>query len=253
MTAYWYGALNQKTYPLVGDIDDCWVVASIWAVRYQTKQSRHLPSARKFRIAAGNPDDPHRSDGGNRNQIDRACNRLWPTVRSINFASRDWQRFTAYLRAGASASVATSSRLLPHNYGFRGPHQVAVVYRHGEYRVMNPLQRAGTAPRVISEAALKRSVLGLNGWVQAVIFPKVTLGYFKKSHSTVLRPFAKFGRTTRGTFIRRVGMTRGFAALALPPRKMRVKGRTRTVCQIMTGGRAGWFVRTDLKDATWTK
>lgn len=254
MISYWYGALNQKVYPEVGDIDDCWVVASIWAIRYQTKQSRNLPTAAEFRRAAGNLDNPHRADGGNRFDINKACDNFWPTVRSISYATQNWNDFARQIKAGASASVATSSRLLPLNYGFNGPHQIAVVYRNGYFRVMNPLQRKGSEPTRISEASLKRAVMGLNGWVMAVIFPKINLGTFRKRGlpDGTARRFRKFRRTKYHTWASAIDRTTGFRAKALPPKTIMVKGRKRKVTQIMTGKRAGWFINVNTGGSTFT-
>jgi len=246
MTVYWLGALNQRTYPGAGDVDDCWVVATIWACRYQTHQSRNLPTVPEFRAAAGNPDDPRRADGGNHNQINRAVDRLWPTVPNKHYAARDWPTFAALIKAGASASVAASGRALPVNarFGFNGPHQIAIVYRGGDFYVMNPLQKNGAAPIRITESALKRAVLMLNGWVLGIVFPKINLGVVRKTAlvSRAPRPFWKYKALPNKRYRRRAAATRGFSAVCVPPKIVSVNGRTKRMIFICTGGRAGWHI-----------
>lgn len=240
MTYYWLGALSQRTYPGVRDIDDCWVVASIWAARYQTHQIKNLPSCTTFRDAADNPDDPYRSDGGNVDQINKACDRLWPTVKNILFKSRNWGDFMRHLKAGASASVATKSSMLPSNlrFGFYGPHQIAVVYRSGALYVMNPLAANGSAPIKISEYALQRAVMGLNGWVFAVVFPKIDLGTLRLGRTT----FNAWRRTPEGRWVSSRKVTLGFSAVSCPPRSVVVNGTVRKMCLVSTGAYSGYHI-----------
>lgn len=251
MTYYWLGALSQRTYPGVRDIDDCWVVASIWAVRYQTHQISNLPSCTTFRAAAGNPDDPYRSDGGNAVQINQAVDRLWPTVPNILYRSTDWAGFVRHLKSGASATVATLSSKLPSNlrFGFYGPHQIAVVYRGGAFYAMNPLQANGAGLIRISETALRTAVKAVaNGWVLAVIFPKIDLGTIKMG----ARTFTRWKRTAAGTWVSERRVTRGWSATACPPRTVTVNGVKRRMCLVSTGVNAGWHVNRDLSRVTYT-
>jgi hypothetical protein len=251
MAYYWLGALSQRTYPGVRDIDDCWVVASIWAVRYQTHQISNLPSCPTFRAAAGNPDDPYRSDGGNAKQIHQAVDRLWPTVQSILYQSMDWDGFVRHLKAGASATVATLSSRLPSNlrFGFYGPHQIAVVYRMGAFYAMNPLQPNGSPLIKISESALKAAVKAVaNGWVLAVIFPKIDLGTFKMG----VRTFNRWKRTASGAWVKERRVTRGWSATACPPKTVTINGVKRRMCLISTGAHAGYHVNPDLSRTNFT-
>lgn len=253
---YWLGALNQKIYPGARDVDDCWVVATIWACRYQTHQQGNLPTVPEFRVAAGNPDDPFRPDGGNHFQIDRASDTLWPTVKNLHFASRDWATFTAYLKRGGSASVATKSSLLPSilRFGFYGPHQISVVHRDGHFKAMNPLAPKGSPLITISEADLKRAVLGLNGWVLAVIFPKMDRATVKKTplRGGLPRPFYRWERKPSGLWVRTRDFTRGFTEACTPAKRLNVQGEERRMVLITTGSRAGYHINVEAAGTTYT-
>lgn len=161
---------NQVRFANAGDVDDCWVVATIWAAK-SVASSIELPDVTQFRAAADDPDDGV-NDGGNNDEMVRAVRKLWPHIPLVDFRSSDWARFIGFLREGRVASVAVLSSSLPPNlrFGFGGPHQVGVVWDGANFRLMNPLAPQGSTPPVIAEAALRKAAFDLFGFrMKAVV------------------------------------------------------------------------------------
>jgi hypothetical protein len=238
MTVYWERALSQKTYPGVGDIDDCWVVATVWAARRATHQSQNLPNCKVFRAAAGDPDNGYK-DGGTLDEIVQAVNRLYPHLADVKFAEQyGWSNFMMKLNRGYTASLAVRSSYLPARlrYGFYGTHQIAVFKRSGRLYIMNPLQAQGSDPTPISEGDLKTATYKYaNGWVLADLIPPIDLG------TIVVKPQAIrfWSRTTT--------VTKGFTAVCTPPKVYNVNGTTRKMVFISTTGHAGKWIELNSK------
>jgi hypothetical protein len=154
---------SQLRFPKAGDVDDCWVVATIWAAK-SVAPSIAMPDATQFREAARDPDDGVR-DGGNNDEMALAVRTLWPRIPLVDFRSARWDRFLRFVRDGHVASVAVLSSSLPRNlrFGFAGAHQVGVAWDGSNLRLMNPLAREGSAPAVIAEAALRKAAFDLFG------------------------------------------------------------------------------------------
>lgn len=168
--------LSQKAYPGVGDIDDCWAIATIWAAT-GSDPCLKKPTIARFRWAAGNPDDPYRADGGNLTQITKAVPIIWPTAIYEPVRTQAWSTFRAHLVKAHFISLAVNSRLLPSNlrFGFLGNHQVGIWRspRTGYIYCANPLAPQGSRPIRITEAALKTAAMnlyGADGWVLAACF-----------------------------------------------------------------------------------
>lgn len=171
--------LSQKAYPGVGDIDDCWAIATIWAAT-GSDPCLKKPTITRFRWAAGNPDDPYRADGGNLTQISRAVPIIWPTAKYHPVQTTDWDRFRVHLDAAHFISLAVNSRLLPSNlrFGFLGNHQVGVWRspRTGYIYVANPLAPQGSRPIRITGPQLKTAAMnlyGADGWILAACFTPI--------------------------------------------------------------------------------
>lgn len=125
------------------DTDDCWVVASVQAANV-TAPWLPLYGIKKFRRAAGNPDDPNVADGGNINQITKALKALYPSIAKHIRAHRGvpWTEFDRMIDAGRPCSVALDSSRLPTTlqFGFKGRHQTTFARRAaGGYWMANPL------------------------------------------------------------------------------------------------------------------
>lgn len=167
------GVFNQAIYPGAGDTDDCSVVATVQAVLAANPGARK-PSVPVFREAAGEPDRQGQADGLNLSQIIAAVRTIWPDVRVRAFRAAPWEQFATTLYSGGVASLAVRSGDLPsaHRYGFAGLHQVAVEYDHGWY-LANPLAPNGSAPKRITEQALRKAINGYsNVGVYAAYFPQ---------------------------------------------------------------------------------
>lgn len=138
--------ISQVGYPTAGDIDDCWVVATVWAA-VAADPYAYRPTVTYFRAKAGRPDLPG-ATGGTLEHIMAGAWRTWPYMTIAKYASTDWSLFDRRLRQGWSASLGVISAELPTGlqFGFRGAHQVGVVYSGGRYLVANPLARTGSAP-----------------------------------------------------------------------------------------------------------
>jgi hypothetical protein len=154
---------NQARFPQAGDVDDCWVVATIWAAK-SVAPAIAVPDAKRFREAARDPDDGVR-DGGNNDEMALAVRTLWPHIPLIDFRSARWDRFMGFVREGHVASIAVLSSSLPASlqFGFPGAHQVGVAWDGSNLRLMNPLAREGSAPAVIAEAAMRKAAFDLFG------------------------------------------------------------------------------------------
>ncbi len=158
------GAISQIGYPNAGDIDDCWLVATVWAAVASGQSYR--PDATTYRRAAMNPDRPGPT-GGTADQTFRGAKGCWPGANIRRYASTDWNGFTSLLKAGWVASLAVNSGALPGylQYGFYGLHQIGVAYQNGQYYVDNPLMSNGTSPVSIDEISLRTAARGFSGGV----------------------------------------------------------------------------------------
>lgn len=175
----WPGVLNQVTFPGVGNVDDCWVVATVWAAVAFRKDIRR-PDATEFRRHAGDPDDPHAEDAGSQTEIIRGARGSWPGV-AIEKYNGPWKGFRDRVKTGRPASLAVKSDRLPASmqFGFEGAHQIGVGWDpdRATFVVANPLARQGSKPLVIDAADLRDAAKALHGGnVQAAIFPNRSQG-----------------------------------------------------------------------------
>ncbi len=160
------GVFNQVRYPEAEDIDDCWVVATVWAA-LASRPSARKPTVTEFRAAAGDPDDGN-ADGGSESEVYRGARGIWPDI-PVTAYHGEWAPLAKLIKSGRIASAAVLSSRLPINYGFLGWHQVGVAW-DGGYVVANPLAPEGSAPTAIGEAALRSAVMPL-GYARALLFP----------------------------------------------------------------------------------
>jgi hypothetical protein len=177
------GALNQVHFPGVGDIDDCWVVATIWAARAAgvIGDGASLPTIKQFRTAAGDPDDGL-TDAGSLDEVMRGARSLWPDSRVTRVQSTAWNRFRARILAGAIASLQLDSSRLPRHlqHGFGHPseeriHQVGLAFDGQRLVLMNPLQQMGAAPQRVANALLREAATApFGGEIRAALFPAAT-------------------------------------------------------------------------------
>lgn len=177
--ADWPKVLNQEVFPGAGNVDDCWVVATVWAaVAFRADIRR--PDIPEFRRHAGNPDEQGIDDGGSRDQIVRGARGSWPGVRIEQYLG-PWIGFRDKVKAGRPASLGVDSGKLPRSmrFGFTGPHQIGVGWDpdRATFIVANPLARNGSRVLPIEAGDLRDAAKALfGGSVGAAIFPPRTAG-----------------------------------------------------------------------------
>lgn len=170
------GVFNQRLWPRVGDTDECWVCAALMAV-HAAAPWLSLPTAKTFRSAAGNPDEPGVIDGGTIPQIVRAIRALYPNldIKSVR-GDLTFTPFINQVKSGRPAVVFVLSSGLQDRYefGWGGQHAVAVAWDGTNLRIANPLANAHSRWRVISADELQKAISGYPGsGVQAVLMPTV--------------------------------------------------------------------------------
>lgn len=156
------GVFNQTTWPGVGDVDDCQVIASFWAmVASGDIARRDLPSVTAFRAAAGVPDQPG-ATGITNAQALRGIRVYVP--RALSYVG-SYTGFVAWLARGAIATVSVKSSELPAHlrFGFMGNHQVGMAMPDRFLRIMNPLDGGGDVPPTISEDGIRKAAESLFG------------------------------------------------------------------------------------------
>lgn len=167
---------SQRTWPKVGDIDDCWVLA--WMM-CQIAVAPWLPwlDATEARAAAGDPDDG--VDDGN----DRG---IWDMVRGVRAATPalgalcrpvnrdlDWDALLPRIKAGRPFAAAVMGGAMPKVYT-RVPHQVVLFHEPGiGLRAADPMAPDRSEPYRIATLAAKRACESFAGAgkVVGVLFP----------------------------------------------------------------------------------
>jgi hypothetical protein len=158
------GVFSQISWYGVGDIDECWIIATYWALVATGVMTREqLPSIAEFREAAGRPDKPGAS-GGNNYVIMKALKTMAPDADASLFIG-GMANFTKQLKLGYVASLSVLSGALPAylRFGFSGAHQVSVYYKAGKFYVANPLAKEGSGLLQISAADLAKAAGALFG------------------------------------------------------------------------------------------
>ena len=155
--------LSQRNYPGAGDIDDCWVVATVWAAI--SSRDVRKPTVTEFRARAGKPDRPGPT-GGNVYDCNRGADGCWPTLPNRLFGvGSSWTAVYNDLHSGRPASVGVLSSALPARlqYGFKGTHQVGIHFfpATGKLYCMNPLAPHGTVPLTITWIQLRAAMRAL--------------------------------------------------------------------------------------------
>lgn len=105
--------LSERTWPGVGDRDDCWVLSALQCT-LAVAPWLHLPGSQVFRAAAGDPDDG-KHDGGNIAEIIRGTEGTWPLLDGKLTALRGvpMTRIVNLVEKGRPVSIALMSGKLP--------------------------------------------------------------------------------------------------------------------------------------------
>jgi hypothetical protein len=220
--------LSQRSYPGVGDIDDCWVVATVWAAA-SSRPTIAYPTTTTFRRFAGVPDLPGPT-GGNIDACNRGADACWPTLSNILVKSSNFATIQTLINEGRPASVSLNSAYLPARlrYNFYGLHQVGIhrPSRYGAIYCMNPLAPGGTTPRTISWDELQLAMVKLvdsDTPYRALFFPRPVTGPLwgwdvdediraTYSAATVAKKLKEVGVATWGQRINEVDLEAGLRA-----------------------------------------
>src|SRR5687768_13980685 len=168
-----FQVFSQTTWPGIGDIDDCWVLASMQAVHAVAPWLK-LPGVKRFRAEANRPDSPNRPDPGDEHDMARALRRLYPDLRIEVVDGGDFSDFAAKVESGRPAALIVRSSALPDDlqHGFKEIHAITVAFDDElGWVVANPLAKAHSKPEPIQKKALEKAVKGFKPNVHAVLMP----------------------------------------------------------------------------------
>lgn len=167
---------SQRTWPRVGDIDDCWILSWLMC---QIAVAPWLPwwdttEARRF---AGDPDDG-RSDGNDTgvNDMVRGIRAATPALGALITPLRgswDFAKLLPKVKTGQPFAAAVIGSSLPKVYT-RVPHQVVLFHEPGVgLRLADPMAPDRSEPYRISTDAAKKALesFGGAGEVWGVLFP----------------------------------------------------------------------------------
>lgn len=236
---YLPGVYTQRT-PEAGDLDECWVYATIWAAVAADPGAR-VPTCTEFRKAAGDPDDGF-MDGGSLDEIARASAVIWPHITQLRVEGKGdltWDILSNHLAQGRPASLAVDSGDLPLRlrFGFYGSHQIGVRRQDASVYVANPLAAQGSAPLPATEAEVRKAAFGLLDSLQivrALVFVPV------RHYRVHLRPLLRWWRYYRenGIWTRQQRYSPlGWEADCTAPQTVRnVMGKDRRMVRVTSGG-----------------
>ncbi len=168
-----FQVFSQREWPGIGDVDDCWVLASLQAVHAVAPWLK-LPGVKRFREEANKPDSPNRMDPGDEHDMARALTRLYPDLAIEVVDGGGFEEFADKVRSGRPAALIVGSRELPENlqFGFKDIHAITVAFDDElGFVVANPLGRPHSKPISISRGELRAAVEGFKPNVHAVLMP----------------------------------------------------------------------------------
>lgn len=185
------GTFSQTSWAGVGDVDECWIIATYWALVATGVMTREmLPTVAEFREAAGRPDMPGPS-GGNNKDLMLALKTLVPQA-DAKMIVGSFTQFKAELQRGYVASLSLLSSKLPKwlQFGFQGNHQVSVYFKGGKFYIANPLAKEGSSLIQISEADLKAAAGSLygDGKFHAILIKAKSAAALKATIQNAVRP-----------------------------------------------------------------
>jgi hypothetical protein len=193
--------LSQKLWPAAGDVDDCWVLASLMAVIAVSPWSWPV-NVTQFRAAAGDPDKPGPTPGGV-NDAYRAVRKLYPNLAVTLATGWTAAKILAAIKTNRPAYISVKAGALPSNcqFGFTGNHAVMLMWRAATgtapatLYLYNPLAPAYAGPITISEAAITKAMNAHTGGPAALIMPSVEDAF--KTHPLYQAPAAAPGGITQ--------------------------------------------------------
>ena len=187
-----FQVFSQTSWPGIGDVDDCWVLASLQAVHTVAPWLK-LPGVRVFREKAGVPDVAGQLDVGDEEDMKRGLDALYPTLGHELVQGMPFQDFVEKLRSGRPAAVIIKAGDLPAalQHVYQGIHAVTVAFddETGEILMADPLAKAHSKPVPITQPALRKAIEGFRPNVHAVLMPEIRLALrtHEIHHAQVLR------------------------------------------------------------------
>lgn len=171
-----FQVFSQRDWPGIGDVDDCWVLASLQAVHTVAPWLK-LPGVKVFRDRAGVLDVPGQLDVGDEHDMKRGLDALYPTLGLEILDGMPFSEFVGKLRSGRPAAVIIKAGDLPDELQttYKGIHAVTVAFddETGAILMADPLARAHSKPVPIAQPALKNAIEGFKPNVHAVLMPTI--------------------------------------------------------------------------------
>jgi hypothetical protein len=171
-----FQVFSQKSWPGIGDVDDCWVLASLQAVHTVAPWLK-LPGVKVFRDKAGVPDTPGQLDVGDEVDMKRGLDALYPTLGVRLVDGMPFQDFVELVRSGRPAAVVIKAGDFPASlqFGYEGIHAVTVAFddETGNLLIADPLAKPHSKPVPISQPALRTAIEGFKPNVHAVLMPTI--------------------------------------------------------------------------------
>lgn len=177
---------NQRFWPGVGDVDDCWVLAPLQCLNAIAGWLGLVGNA-QFRNAAGSPDDPSKPNPGSPALAFKAIKALYPQIGALCklMSSGTFAELRALVDTGHPAYVSIDSGKLPTalRFGYSGGHAVSLqggidpigqdALAAGEVYFANPLAKPHSKPLRVKWSAIKDSIVQhySDGKVRALVFP----------------------------------------------------------------------------------
>ena len=171
-----FQVFSQKAWPGIGDVDDCWVLASLQAVHTVAPWLK-LPGVKVFREKAEVPDTPGQLDVGDEHDMKRGLDALYPNLGVELVDGMSFQEFVERVRSGRPAAVVVKAGDLPAalQFGYEGIHAITVAFddETGNLLIADPLAKPHSKPVPIPQPALRRAIEGFKPKVHGVLMPSI--------------------------------------------------------------------------------
>lgn len=215
---------SQRTWPNVGDIDDCWVLA--W-MQCQDAVAPWFPllDATEARRYAGDPDDGDR-DGNDLgvNDMMNGVRAATPTLATMTTPLRGSWTFDQLLvaiKSGRPFAAAVIGSALPKVYT-RVPHQVTMFHEPGVgLRLADPMAPDRSEPYRIATSAARAALASFAAQPYGVLFPTVAQAF--TTHPLYVAPNA--GKYTEAQLQSAVAAATAQAVAPLTDRIARIRAK----------------------------
>jgi hypothetical protein len=171
-----FQVFSQRMWPGIGDIDDCWVLASLQAV-HTVAPWLPLPGVKVFRAKANKPDVPGVMNPGDEHDMKRGLDALYPDLATELVDGMPFPTFVEQVKSGRPAALIIRAGDLPPDMqlGLPGIHAICVAFddETDGFLVADPLAKAHSKPVPISQPALRKAIEGFAPNVHAVLMPPI--------------------------------------------------------------------------------